>query len=415
MSGTKLQAAGDAAKDQNRSKRSLLVVSIALALSGCAELASLFFIQPLLPKLAMAYQVPVSQVSIILSSETALLAFGLLFTGTLADRWGRKQLIITSLIFGGVFTLLCPLVHSWTSLVILRGLIGLSLSGIAAASTAYISEEVPPQLTGMVTGYFVFGNSLGGMSGRIISSQLMNVISINAIFFIFCAILLSVAFLVAIMLPASRNFQATTSLKAMAIIRGGSEHFRNTKISLVFIISFVIFGSFTSLYNFFAFYLHGAPFNLPYSKAGLVSTCFVLSFFTAPAAGHLANKFGSMNILATLLLLMVGGIALTSFAANSVIFITGVVIFTAAFFGCHSLGLGWVAKNASQARGQATSFYLFFYYMGGSIIGYINGPIFSSFGWSGLSTLIISLLIAAFFVTRVLNRHAVKGNAPATA
>ena len=67
-------------------------VIFALALSGLAELASLFFIQPLLPVLAVEYDVPVSQVSIILSAETALLAIGLLFTGTLSDHYGRKRL-----------------------------------------------------------------------------------------------------------------------------------------------------------------------------------------------------------------------------------------------------------------------------------------------------------------------------------
>jgi MFS family permease len=71
-------------------------VILALALSGLAELASLFFIQPLLPTLAVEYNVPVSQVSIILSAETALLAIGLLFTGTLSDHYGRKRLIIVS-------------------------------------------------------------------------------------------------------------------------------------------------------------------------------------------------------------------------------------------------------------------------------------------------------------------------------
>ena len=82
-------------------------VILALALSGLAELASLFFIQPLLPTLAVEYNVPVSQVSIILSAETALLAIGLLFTGTLSDHYGRKRVIIVSLLLGGILTLLC--------------------------------------------------------------------------------------------------------------------------------------------------------------------------------------------------------------------------------------------------------------------------------------------------------------------
>lgn len=393
----------------------IIFISVALALSGCAELTSLFFIQPLLPKLAATYHVPVSQVSIILSAETGLLALGLLFTGTLCDRWGRKRSIVVSLVLGGILTLLCPIVHSWTVLVILRGLIGFSLCCIAAAASAYISEEVPSVLAGMVTGYFVFGNSLGGMSGRVIASQLMNVMSVGQIFFIFSIILLMVALVVGVMLPSSRNFKAENSINLMAVIRGASDHFRNTKVSLMFIVSFVIFGSFTSIYNFFAFYLHRAPFDMPYSKAGLVSICFALSFFTAPMAGRLANKYGSANILTVLLLAMVGGVGLTSVATSSDVFIVGVVIFTAAFFGCHSLGLGWVAKNATHARGQATSFYLFFYYMGGSVVGYINGPVFISFGWAGLSMLIVALLFVGLVATRVLNRRSAGVALPANA
>ncbi len=165
-------------------------VILALALSGLAELASLFFIQPLLPILAVEYDVPVSQVSIILSAETALLAIGLLFTGTLSDHYGRKKLIIVSLLLGGFLTLLCPLVESWAMLVALRAVIGLALSGIAAAATAYISEEVAPVVAGVVTGYFVFGNSMGGMSGRIIASQLIEHISINTIFYGFAVSLI---------------------------------------------------------------------------------------------------------------------------------------------------------------------------------------------------------------------------------
>ncbi|MGF7446324.1 MFS transporter, partial [Klebsiella michiganensis] len=105
-------------------------IILALALSGLAELASLFFIQPLLPVLAVEYDVPVSQVSIILSAETALLAIGLLFTGTLSDHYGRKKLIIVWLLLGGLLTMLCPLVESWAMLVALRAVIGLALSGI---------------------------------------------------------------------------------------------------------------------------------------------------------------------------------------------------------------------------------------------------------------------------------------------
>lgn len=386
-------------------------IILALALSGLAELASLFFIQPLLPVLAVEYDVPVSQVSIILSAETALLAIGLLFTGTLSDHYGRKKLIIVSLLLGGLLTMLCPLVESWAMLVALRAVIGLALSGIAAAATAYISEEVAPVVAGVVTGYFVFGNSMGGMSGRIVASQLIDHISINTIFYGFAISLILVALLVYFLLPASQNFKPTQNLNVLRVVKGAASHFKNKKLALAFVISFIIFGVFTSLYNFLAFFLKGEPFHISPANAGLLSFSFALSFFTAPQAGRLSAKYGSMRVLRALFVMMALGMLLT-LTSNVVTFIIGAVIFTGCFFGCHSIGLSWVSKNATHARGQAVALYLFFYYMGGSVIGFVNGFVFHSMGWQGMTGFIIALLAVGAVVATYLSSSETKAMVP---
>lgn len=386
-------------------------IILALALSGLAELASLFFIQPLLPVLAVEYDVPVSQVSIILSAETALLAIGLLFTGTLSDHYGRKKLIIVSLLLGGLLTMLCPLVESWAMLVALRAVIGLALSGIAAAATAYISEEVAPVVAGVVTGYFVFGNSMGGMSGRIVASQLIDHISINTIFYGFAISLILVALLVYFLLPASQNFKPTQSLNVLRVVKGAASHFKNKKLALAFVISFIIFGVFTSLYNYLAFFLKGEPFHISPANAGLLSFSFALSFFTAPQAGRLSAKYGSMRVLRALFVMMALGMLLT-LTSNVVTFIIGAVIFTGCFFGCHSIGLSWVSKNATHARGQAVALYLFFYYMGGSVIGFVNGFVFHSMGWQGMTGFIIALLAVGAVVVTYLSSSETKVMVP---
>ena len=386
-------------------------IILALALSGLAELASLFFIQPLLPVLAVEYDVPVSQVSIILSAETALLAIGLLFTGTLSDHYGRKKLIIVSLLLGRLLTMLCPLVESWAMLVALRAVIGLALSGIAAAATAYISEEVAPVVAGVVTGYFVFGNSMGGMSGRIVASQLIDHISINTIFYGFAISLILVALLVYFLLPASQNFKPTQSLNVLRVVKGAASHFKNKKLALAFVISFIIFGVFTSLYNYLAFFLKGEPFHISPANAGLLSFSFALSFFTAPQAGRLSAKYGSMRVLRALFVMMALGMLLT-LTSNVVTFIIGAVIFTGCFFGCHSIGLSWVSKNATHARGQAVALYLFFYYMGGSVIGFVNGFVFHSMGWQGMTGFIIALLAVGAVVATYLSSSETKVMVP---
>ncbi|QMV14137.1 MFS transporter [Vibrio spartinae] len=386
---------------ERKVNKSYIAVTFALALSGLSELASIYFVQPLLPFLSDKYHIPVDHVSIILSVEMALLAIGLLFTGSLSDRFGRKKLIVTSLFSGAILTCCCSFITSWNVLVAVMGLLGLTLSGIAAAATAYISEEVAPAVAGIVTGYFVFGNSMGGMSGRVFASQMIEHTTLHNIFYGFSILLLCVSVLVLVTLPESKNFKPTPKLNLSRMINGMGEHFRNKMISPVYCLGFIMFGSFASLYNYLTFYVSHKPFNLTHAQAGLISVCFILSVITAPQAGRLANKFGATKVLTGLFSVMIVGmlLALTHTLTSLLI---GVVIFTSCFFGCHSVCLRWVNKNATHNRGQATSLYLFCYYLGGSILGYCNGYVYTYFGWAGMATFVIALLCIGICIATYL-------------
>ncbi|WP_410013552.1 MFS transporter [Sodalis sp. C49] len=391
----------------NRKKNSLrayLPIIITLPLAGLAELASLYSVQAMLPKLSEVYGIPLNQVGLILSVEISCLALALLFSGSLSDRFGRKQLIVYSLLAGGLLTLCCAFASSWTMLLLLRGLLGLTVSGITAAVTVYISEEIIPAMTGIITGYFIFGNSLGSMSGRVFASQMMDRIPVAGIFIIFGGILLLMALLVLFFLPASKNFVAMPNLNLALMLRGGIAHFRNKTLFLMFIIGFMIFGSFTSVFNFIAFHLHNTPFHLSYAWIGLIPISFSLTFFSAPAAGRATLKYGAMNVLTLLLTVMLAGIVITLMTENIFVFIVGIVFFAVSFFISHSVALAWVSKNARVNKGQATAFYLFFYYLGGAAIGYLNGFLFARFSWSGMIGSIVSMLVIALLVCRILQR-----------
>lgn len=85
---------GNIIKDGSGSYFPMLFI---LPLAGLAELASLYSIQALLPKLSEVYHIPLNQVGMILSAEVGFLAFAMLFSGSLSDRFGRKPVIFASL------------------------------------------------------------------------------------------------------------------------------------------------------------------------------------------------------------------------------------------------------------------------------------------------------------------------------
>ncbi len=79
----------------------------------------------------------------------------------------------------------------------------------------------------------------------------------------------------------------------------------------------------------------------------------------------------------------------------------GVGIFTCGFFSTHAIASSWVGRRAKCAKAQASSLYLFFYYLGSSISGTVGGLFWVRLGWPGVAAM-ISLLVALAFVVAAL-------------
>src|SRR3990167_4012182 len=66
---------------------------LALFSGGFATFALLYCVQPMMPALSHEFSINAAQSSLILSVATAMLACGLLITGPISDRLGRKPVM----------------------------------------------------------------------------------------------------------------------------------------------------------------------------------------------------------------------------------------------------------------------------------------------------------------------------------
>ena len=98
---------------------------------------------------------------------------------------------------------------------------------------------------------------------------------------------------------------------------------------------------------------------------------------------------------------MILGFLLT-FIQSSWIVLFGMILIIIGFFGAHSTCSAWVGKVASDHKSQASSLYLFFYYMGSSMIGTVSGFFYGTNGWLGIVVFLLFILgVALFFVWRL--------------
>ncbi|HCW48467.1 MAG TPA: MFS transporter, partial [Erwiniaceae bacterium] len=75
----------------------------------------------------------------------------------------------------------------------------------------------------------------------------------------------------------------------------------------------------------------------------------------------------------------------------------------AGFFAAHSVASGWIGPRARRAKGQASSLYLFSYYVGSSVAGTLGGLFWHRYGWPGITAFIALLLLIALFVATRLH------------
>jgi YNFM family putative membrane transporter len=78
--------------------------------------------------------------------------------------------------------------------------------------------------------------------------------------------------------------------------------------------------------------------------------------------------------------------------------ISGVALVTIGFFGAHSIASSWVGLRAEKAKAQASALYLFFYYLGSSVVGAAGGLFFSAARWPGVALLVGALAGCALLV-----------------
>jgi YNFM family putative membrane transporter len=62
----------------------------------------------------------------------------------------------------------------------------------------------------------------------------------------------------------------------------------------------------------------------------------------------------------------------------------------------------WIGRRATKAKGQASSLYLFCYYVGSSVAGTLGGVAWHYAGWNGIGLFIGTLLVIALAVAAKL-------------
>lgn len=376
--------------------------NLAFFAAGFVTFITLYDVQPLLPEFAREFGVPAALASLPLSVTTCTLAIAMLLVGTVSETLGRKPVMVFSLFLTSLLAFTTAFSHTLSSLIVVRLLQGLVLAGLPSVAMAYLSEEIDPPSIGAAMGLYISGNAIGGMSGRIFTATVTDLSSWRTALALIGVACLGLSVYFVRHLPPSAHFRRHP-FEVGYLFTSLYRQMCDPALLCLYGLGFLIMGSFVTLYNYITFRLLGHPYDLTQTLVSLIFLVYFLGSYSSSSMGRMVNRFGRRTMICAGLGAMAVGTAIT-LAAPLPWIITGVAVFTCGFFSAHSVASSWVGRHAKTGKAQASSLYLFFYYLGSSISGTAGGFCWTHAGWGGVAGLIGLLLATAFVVIALSTR-----------
>ncbi len=376
--------------------------NLALFTGGCITFANLYCLQTLLPEFTREFHISPTLASLSMSLTTIALAISMLLAGSLSEVWGRKSIMTFSMFAASILAVLMAFTPNFHFLLIVRILLGIVLAGLPSIAMAYLGEEIEPSSLGVAMGLYISGNGLGGLGGRIITGMLTDFFNWRIALAGIGVLSIVASFIFWLTLPPSKNFHPR-KLEVGNLMKSMIRLLKDPGLLCLYGIGFVLMGSNVTMFNYIGFHLMVPPYSLSQTLIGWIFIVYIIGTFSSAWMGQMADKYDRRKVLLILLLVLFLGACIT-LNHNLWIKIVGIAIFTFGFFGCHSIASSWVGRRATHNKAQASSLYLFFYYVGSSVVGTAGGTFWTTFGWGGVISMIACFLAIAILLSILLSR-----------
>ncbi|WP_120721761.1 MFS transporter [Streptomyces hundungensis] len=372
-------------------------MSFALFAAGVATFALLYSTQALLPLISADLGATASAASWTVSAATGALALCVLPLSALSERFGRTRTMTVSLAVAVAVGLLVPFAPNVGWLVALRAVQGAAIAGLPASAMAYLAEEVKPKALVGAIGLFVAGNSIGGMSGRILTGWVAQAWGWRAALLAVGALAAVCAVVFRVLLPKARHF-TPGSLNPRALARTVRGHLADPLLVRLYMIGALFMTVFGAVYTVIGYRLTAAPFNLPQGLIGSIFLVYLVGTVSSAAAGRLVARVGRRGALYLAVSTTAAGLLL-SLASSLPAILAGLVLITAGFFAGHAVASSSVSHTAKRGRAQASALYQSAYYLGSSAGGTLGAVAFHAGGWPATVLLGIVAVLGVVSVT----------------
>ncbi|MHA1115244.1 MAG: MFS transporter [Candidatus Heimdallarchaeaceae archaeon] len=146
------------------------------------------------------------QLALIYSASLSVTALGGIILGYLSDIFGRKTMIVASIMIFSLGVVLCSFAQSFTALILFQLITGFGIGGEWAAGHTLVNETIPKKYRGSASAFIQTGAPLGAALAAVVGSFLTPIIGWRWSYGGSGAVSLFFAILMIFFLPESPKF-----------------------------------------------------------------------------------------------------------------------------------------------------------------------------------------------------------------
>ncbi len=286
------------------------------------SMAGFAFVMPFLPffivqDLGVPKDQSVQWASILMAAIGLPMAIFALVWGHLADRYGRKIMVLRAMVAGTVIVALMGLVQNVHQLLILRIIQG-TLTGTVSAGMALVASETPTERSAYALGVMQAAVIAGASFGPLMGGHAAVLFGFRPTFYVAAGLIFVGALIVHFgvketFTPAARGENANTGTYRSLFSVGGF-------LTLLLVLFLINFGTFAPapVFPYFVQELSGKPYDEAAAVTGQIM--FVVGFADMASAwylGHLADQWGHKRML-VLCTLLAGILSLPFYFAKTI-------------------------------------------------------------------------------------------------
>lgn len=280
-------------------------------------------ITPAFPRMQAALNTSAEQIGLLITVFTLPGIFLAPVLGVLADRFGRKRILVPSLFLFGAAGVLCGVIHTFHNLLIFRFLQGIGAASLGSLNVTLIGDLYAGKDRTAAMGYNASVLSIGTASYPAIGGLL-------AMFgwyypFFLPALAVPVGFVVLFFL---HNPEPTVSQSIGLYLRTTMKSLANRQVAGLLVASvatfILIYGSYLTYFPFLLEERFGAP---PYVIGLMMSSMSLTTAITASQLGKLSRRFSEVSLFRTAFVLYAVSLLLIPFSTNLPVLLIPLVIF----------------------------------------------------------------------------------------